>query len=48
MDDLKENVTALAKKAAEAEESTDAMRFAQAALSVAQAFATIETTLPSK
>ena len=44
MDTLKKNVEALSKAATEAKSADDAMKFAQAALNTAHAFATIRNT----
>jgi len=43
MDELKKNVETMIAKAAKAEDSGDAMRFAQAALNAANALAVIGT-----
>ncbi len=44
MDKLKENIESLSNKAIEAKNADDAMKFAQAALNTAHAYATVANT----
>lgn len=44
---MDKHIEALIKKAAEAEDSADAMRFAQAALNAANALLALKTKMPS-